>query len=79
MTSLISLRLNDELLQATKDNAHALQLSQTEYIRRAIERMNSATQRKQRNARLKKASLHVREQSMNINSEFSEIEHDPDA
>lgn len=78
MTS-VSIRLDDELFQAMKDKAHILHLSQTDYIRRAIEHMNVETERHERKKRLKRASLRVREESMKINAEFGEIEHDPEA
>lgn len=78
MTSLISIRLNDELREAVKTNAHQLHLSQTDYIRKAIERMNLETERRLRTKRLKQASLRVRSESMKINAEFSEIEDDPE-
>jgi antitoxin component of RelBE/YafQ-DinJ toxin-antitoxin module len=77
MTSLVSIRINDELLKETKANAHRLHLSQTDYIRQAIERMNSETERRTREKRLKNASFRVRRESMRINAEFSKIEHDP--
>jgi Arc/MetJ-type ribon-helix-helix transcriptional regulator len=79
MTSLVSIRVNDKLLQAMKANAHRLHLSQTDYIRKAIERMNSETERQERKKRLKNASLRVRKESMKVNAEFTEIEHDPEA
>ncbi len=79
MTSLISIRLNDDLLQATKANAHRLHLSKTEYVRKAIELMNRETEKQARRKQLQSASLRVRDESMSINSEFSEIENDPEA
>ncbi len=77
MTSLVSIRINDALLQAMKANAHRLHLSQTDYIRKAIEHMNSETEKQERKNRLKNASLRVRKESMKINTEFGAIEHDP--
>lgn len=77
MTSSISIRINDELLQAVKTNAHLLHLSQTDYIRKAIEHMNSEIEMRERKKRLKNASLRVRKESMNVNAEFSEIDDDP--
>lgn len=79
MPSLISIRINPELLQATKANANRLHLSQTEYIRQAIEMMNKKTEKEMRRKRLQEASLLVRQESMTINAEFSEIEDDPKA
>ncbi len=77
MTSLVSISLNDGLLQEIKANAHLLHLSQTNYIRKAIENMNHEIEKQERKKRLKKASLRVRKESMKINAEFSEIERDP--
>lgn len=79
MTSLLSIRVNDKLLETTKASAHRLHLSQTEYIRKAIERMNNEVARQERKKRLKSASLRVRKESMKINAEFSEIERDPES
>lgn len=79
MTSLISIRLKDELLQDMKAKARALHLSQTNYIRQAIERMNTEIEHQERTKRLQQASLRVREESMKVNAEFSKIENDPNA
>ncbi|OGT49419.1 MAG: hypothetical protein A3E82_06410 [Gammaproteobacteria bacterium RIFCSPHIGHO2_12_FULL_38_11] len=78
MTSLVSIRLNDDLFREMKANAQMLHLSQTDYIRKAIEIMNDEIVKKQRRRRLKEASLLVRKESMKINAEFSEVEHDPE-
>lgn len=79
MPSLVSVRLTDRLFQDMKTKASLLQLSQTEYIRKAIEHMNSEIAMQERTQRLKKASLAVRKESMKVNAEFSEIEHDTNA
>jgi hypothetical protein len=79
MTSLVSIRINDKLLQETKANSIRLHLSQTDYIRKAIERMNSETESQERKRRLVNASLRIRSESMKINIEFSRIEHDPES
>ncbi len=78
MSSLISVRLNDEVLADMRHKAQRLHLSQAEYIREAILRFNVVLEQKERAERLKKASLKVRANSMEVNKEFSEIEHDPD-
>jgi len=62
-----------------KTNAQLLQLSQTEYIRQAIELMNQETERQAREKRLKKASLLTIEESMKINAEFSGVDDEPEA
>ena len=79
MSSLISVRLTDKLVHETKSKARTLHLSQTEYIRKALERMNDEIDNQAREQRLKHASLTVRAQSMKINAEFSDIDNDPDA
>lgn len=79
MSSLVSFRINEGLLQAMKTHAQHLHLSQTDYIRRAIEHMNHETEKQERKKRLQTASLRVRADSMIINTEFSEIEHDPES
>ena len=75
----ISLTLSDELLKTSGQCAKLLQLSTAEYIRRAIARMNSNTRRQLRAKRLADASHKVRLESMRVNAEFEDIEHDPDA
>lgn len=79
MASLVSFRINEALLHAMKTNAQYLHLSQTEYIRQAIEHMNHETEKQERKKRLQAASLRVREESMAVNDEFKEIEHDPES
>ena len=74
----VSLKLPDELLEASGRCAEALQIPRAEYMRRAIEQMNSETQKRLRAKRLAEASKRVREESMKINAEFALIEQDPD-
>ena len=76
MTSLVSIRLNDALFKEMKSRAQVLHLTQTDYIRRAIEYMNRETEKQQRRKRLMRVSLRVRKNSLRINSEFSRIEDD---
>lgn len=78
MASLISVRLNDDLLEEMRHKAHSLHLSQAEYVREAILRFNAALTREERSHQLRKASFKVRANSMHVNKEFDEIEHDPD-
>lgn len=75
--SVITIRLSDKLLHDLDVHAHAVHLHRAEYIRLAIEHMNSTIKKKERINSLKKASLRVRKESMRINKEFSRIEHDP--
>ena len=75
----ISLKLPDELLEASGRCAAALKVSRAAYIRRAVERMNRETRAELRARRLAEASRKVRGESMRVNAEFARIEHDPDA
>ena len=77
--SAISLKLPDDLLEASKRCAFALRLSRAEYIRRAVERMNRETQARLRARRLADASRRVRAESMKVNAEFAAVERAPDA
>jgi len=74
----VSLKLPDELLEASGRCAEALRIPRAEYMRRAIERMNSETQKRLRAKKLTEASRKVREESMKVNAEFAVIEQDPD-
>lgn len=75
----ISLKLPDDLLEASGRCAEALQMSRAEHIRRAIERMNRETHAQLRARRLAEVSRKVREESIRVNAEFAAIEQDPDA
>lgn len=75
--SVITVRLPDKLLHDLDMHANAIHVQRAEYIRLAIEHMNTTVKNKERIDRLKKASLKVRKESMRINKEFSRIEHDP--
>ena len=75
----ISLKLPDELAEASGRYAEVLKLSRSEYIRRAVEEKNRKTRARLRAQRLADASRKVRKESMRINAEFSAIERDPDA
>lgn len=75
----ISLKLPEDLLEASGKLAAALRLSRAEYIRRAIERMNRETRAQLRARRLAEVSRRVREESMRVNAEFAAVERDLDA
>lgn len=79
MTSLVSIRIDSKLLLTMKANAHLLEVSQTDYIRRAIELMNKKIEKEEKSKQLQAASLRVRGESMKINAEFGEFEDDPEA
>lgn len=76
--SVITVRLPDKLLHDLEGYARASHLPRAEYIRRAIEHMNAEVRKNERAAKLKKASLRVRKESMDVNKEFDRIEHDPE-
>ncbi len=77
--SLFSIRLNNQLINETKARAKILNMSESKYIRIAIEHMNEEVLRQEFNQKLKKASLLVRKESQLVNDEFSRIEYDPKA
>jgi metal-responsive CopG/Arc/MetJ family transcriptional regulator len=75
----VSLKLPDDLLNASGRYAEALKLSRAKYIRHAIERMNRETRARLRAKRLAEVSRRVRKESMRVNAEFAAIERAPDA
>lgn len=75
----ISLKLPDDLLEASGRCAEALRMSRAEYIRQAIERMNRDTHARLRAERLAEISKKVRAESLRVNEEFAAVERDPDA
>lgn len=76
--SVISIRLPNALLQRLSAQALSLHLSRTEYIRQAIELMVTKTSLEQQYEHLKQVSLRVRNESMRVNKEFSQVEHNPE-
>jgi len=73
----ISIRLPDNVLDEVDKIAKDLNVPRTAYLRRAILTMNSKVKEERRRARVMKLSRRVRKESMRINAEFSEVEHDP--
>jgi predicted transcriptional regulator len=73
----ISIRLPDDILKEVDKIAKDLNLPRTAYLRQAILSMNSKAKEDRRRARVMKLSRRVRKESMRINAEFSEVEHDP--
>jgi metal-responsive CopG/Arc/MetJ family transcriptional regulator len=73
----ISIRLPDEILNEVDKIAKDLKLPRTEYLRRAILAMNRKIHEDGRRERIMKLSNRVRKESMLVNAEFSEVEHDP--
>ena len=75
----ISLKLPEELLEASSRVAEALGLSRTEYIRQAITEANRRVEERQRATRMVEVSHRVRDESMRVNAEFDAVERDPGA
>lgn len=75
----ISVKLPEELLEASTTIAEAIGLTRAEYIRRALEEANRRTERRLRAERLRDVSRRVREESMRVNAEFAAIERNRDA
>ena len=73
----ISIRLPENVLNEVDKIAKDLKVPRTAYLRQAILSMNSKVKEDRRRARIMKLSRRVRKESMRINAEFSEVEHDP--
>jgi predicted transcriptional regulator len=73
----ISIRLADNVLDEVDKIVKDLNVPRTAYLRQAILAMNSKIKEERRRARVIKLSKRVRKESMRINAEFSEVEHDP--
>jgi len=73
----ISIRLPENVLNEVDKIAKDLKVPRTAYLRQAILSMNSKVKEDRRKARIMKLSKRVRKESMRINAEFSEVEHDP--
>ncbi len=72
--SVISIRLPETLLHALDAGAHMLHIQRAEYIRRAIEHMNKEIMTHEREKKLGEVSLRVRQESMRVNQEFSDLD-----
>jgi predicted transcriptional regulator len=73
----ISIRLQDDVLSEVDKIARELNVPRTEYLRRAILAMNRKVSEDKRRTRIMKLSNRVRKESIRVNAEFSEVEHDP--
>ena len=73
----ISIRLPENVLNEVDKIAKDLKVPRTAYLRQAILSMNSKVKEERRRTRVMKLSKRVRRESMRINAEFSEVEHDP--
>jgi len=72
----ISIRLPEDVLNEVDKIAKDLNVPRTEYLRRAILSMNRQVMEDRRRARIMKLSRRVRKESLRVNAEFSEVEHD---
>jgi predicted transcriptional regulator len=72
----ISIRLPEDILNEVDKIAKDLNVPRTEYLRRAILSMNRQVMEDRRRARIMKLSRRVRKESLRVNAEFSEVEHD---
>jgi predicted transcriptional regulator len=70
----ISIRLPDEILSEVDKIAKDLNVPRTAYLRQAILSMNSKVKEDRRRARIMEVSRRVRNESMRVNAEFSEVE-----
>jgi predicted transcriptional regulator len=77
--SSLTIRLPEKMLHEIDEKAQKLHISRTAYIKESIERMNRRIRENEKKARLIEASRRVRKESMLVNSEFAQIEHDPKA
>jgi metal-responsive CopG/Arc/MetJ family transcriptional regulator len=73
----ISLKLPDDLLDATGRHAESLGLSRAEYIRRAIEDTNQRHRDEDLARRLVESSRRGREEGMRVLAEFEAIDDEP--
>jgi len=73
----ISIRLPEDILNEVDQIAKDLKVPRTAYLRQAILSMNNKIKEDRRRARFMKLSRRVRKESMRVNAEFSEVEHDP--
>ena len=70
----ISIRLPDDMLNEVDKIAKDLKVPRTAYLRQAILSMNSKVKEDRRRARIMEVSRRVRNESMRVNAEFSEVE-----
>jgi metal-responsive CopG/Arc/MetJ family transcriptional regulator len=77
--SIITIRIDEEIVKETDNRAKNLHITRNEYIKRAIEKMNDIFRQNEKKQNLMKASMLVRKESMKVSAEFAEIEHDPKA
>jgi hypothetical protein len=74
----LTVRLPDETLYEVEINSKFLHVSKNAYIQEAINNLNEKIKSNFKREKLIKASQKVRNNSMEVNSEFSMIEDDPE-
>ena len=75
----VTVNIPDVILAQADKNASILHMKRSEYIRKSLENMNKQILKNKKYARLQRLSNFVSRESMKINKEFEEIEHDPEA
>jgi metal-responsive CopG/Arc/MetJ family transcriptional regulator len=75
----ITINIPENMLITADENASMLNIKRSEYIRKALEAMNRQVLKNQKYARLQNLSKIVRTESIKVNKEFGEIEHDVEA
>lgn len=73
----ITVNIPDNIITQADKNASILHIKRSEYIRKALETLNFQISKNEKYERLLYLSNLVRDESMNINKEFEEIEHEP--
>ena len=76
--SAFTVRLPDNLAEEVAKRAKKLHISRSQYIRESIENMNKRLYEQERREKLFIASMRTRKESIKINSEFANVEHDPE-
>jgi metal-responsive CopG/Arc/MetJ family transcriptional regulator len=75
----ITVNIPDKIITQADKNASILHIKRSEYIRKALENLNNQILKNEKYARLLYLSNLVRDESMNINKEFEEVEHEPES
>lgn len=73
----VTVNIPDIIIAQADRNARILHIKRSEYIRKALENMNNQIIKNEKYKRLLHLSHLVRDESMIINKEFEEIDHDP--
>ncbi len=74
MMPIVTISVPDTLLSQMNHAANVMQVSRAEYVCSAIRHLNEESQKCKQ--QLIRASLLVRSQSMKINAEFDQIDHE---